>query len=129
MAKLEPGETYALDSTWLPARMDRNLTNVTEAGLIGKPLVAHRTGGSVELSGSLGVFFSGQLRAFLYGSGGEARGDVVIENVQPQKLIELRQSISAPRNVHRISIHLIDNQDMDRGSLGEIPVEGESDGH
>jgi hypothetical protein len=127
MVTLGPGDIYALDTNWLPSRMSRNLTTVTDAGLVGKPLSAHRRAGKIELSGSFGVFFPGQLRAFLYGQEGSGKGEVALQAVRPQDPIELRQTIAAPESVGRISIHLIDSKGVDRGSLGEVLVTGGDD--
>src|ERR1700761_1882058 len=66
MALLGPGESYAFDTDWFPSRLSGELATVTEAGLVGKPLTARRRGGEVELSGTFGVFFPGELKAYFY---------------------------------------------------------------
>jgi hypothetical protein len=129
MAVLGPGETYAFDTNWFPSRLSRDFTTVADAGLIGKPLVARRTAGKLDLSGSFGVFFPGKLKAYLYDERGLEVNEVALESVRPQDLVALHQTIAAPRNVARVSIHLIDSNGADRGALGEVFVTINDEGH
>src|SRR5246127_2103043 len=85
MAVLGPGETYAFDTTWFPSRLSGDLVTVTEAGLVAQPLVARRNGEKIDLSGSFGVFFPGELKAFLYDEGGRGTNEVTLEAVHPQE--------------------------------------------
>src|SRR6201987_605277 len=119
MAELGPGETYTMDTRWLPCRMGPELQDVTDAGVIGKPLTAVRNGGNVELSGRFGVFFPGTLEAYLYDRSGHERGRVNMQAASPKGLIDLNRSIAAPETVVRVSLHLVDNRNVDRGALGE----------
>jgi hypothetical protein len=129
MAVLGPGETYAFDTNWLPSRLSGDLTSVTEAGLVAQPLMARRNGDNIDLSGSFGVFFPGELKAFLYDEGGLGTGEVTVEAVHPQEPIILHQAIAAPKNIARVSIHLIDSSGVDRGALGEVFVTINDEGH
>jgi hypothetical protein len=123
MAVLGPGETYTFDSNWLPSRLTGSFQTVTEAGLVGQPLVAQRTNDQINLSGSFGVFFPGELKAFLYNHGGVQTGEVSVMTVRPQDPVELHLSIPAAANIARVSLHLIDSNGVDRGGLGEVFVE------
>ncbi len=129
MAVLGPGQTYAFDTNWFPSRLSPEFTTVTEAGLVGKPLAAHRAAGKITLSGSFGVFFPGELQAFLYDDGGRQQRQVTLEAVRPQDPITLHQTIAAAGNVNRVSIHLIDSSGVDRGALGEVFVTINEEGH
>jgi hypothetical protein len=111
-----------MDTAWFPSRMGRDFHTVTDAGLIGRPLVATRDGGNINLSGSFGVFFPGKLAAYLYDTGGLGTGHVSLQSVNPQDEVELHQPIAAAKDVARVSLHLIDGNDVDRGSLGEVFV-------
>ena len=122
MVTLGPGETYAFDTNWFPSRLAGDFNTVTEAGLVGKPLVARRNGGKIDLSGSFGVFFPGELKAFLYNEGGLETSEVSLQAVHPQEPVTLRQPIEAAKNIARVSIHLIDGSGVDRGALGEVFV-------
>jgi hypothetical protein len=127
MAEMGPGETYTMDTRWFPCRMGPELQDVTDAGVIGKPLTALRNGNNIELSGRFGVFFPGTLEAYLYDRSGNQRGRVTVEAASPRDLIDLHYSLPAPENVVRVSLHLVDGKNVDRGALGEAllnPVEG-----
>jgi hypothetical protein len=129
MAVLGPGETYAFDTTWFPSRLSGDLTTVTEAGLVARPLVARRNGDKIDLSGSFGVFFPGELKAFLYDEGGVGASEVALEAVRPQDPVTLHQAIAAPKKIARVSLHLIDSSGVDRGPLGEVFVTINDEGH
>jgi hypothetical protein len=122
MMVLAPGETYAMDTSWFPSRMGREFHTVTNAGVVGQSLVATMDGGNIDLSGSFGVFFPGELVAYLYGKNGAERGHVPLQSVSPQDEVELHHVIPAVKDVVRVSVHLIDRNDVDRGALGEVFV-------
>ena len=119
LAVLGPGESYTFDTTWFPSRLSREFNTVTEAGMVGRPLSAHRSSDRIELSGDFGVFYAGELRAYLYDEGGFGRGEMTLRTVRPQDRIVLKQSIAADKRIVRVSIHLIDSNGLDRGALGE----------
>jgi hypothetical protein len=122
MAVLAAGETYAMDTSWFPSRIGTDFHTVTEAGMVGQPLAATRDGGNINLSGSFGVFFPGKLEAYLYEKGGLGSGHVPLLSVNPQDEVELHQAIAAANNIVRVSVHLIDSSNVDRGALGEVFV-------
>jgi hypothetical protein len=82
--------------------------------------LARRTAGKLDLTGTFGVFFPGELKAYLYDDGGLEQSEVPLEAVHPQDLIALHQTIAADKNIARVSIHLIDINGADRGALGEV---------
>jgi hypothetical protein len=129
MVMLGPGETYAFDTNWFPSRLHGDFSTVTDAGLVAQPLTARRTAARVELSGSFGVFFPGELKAFLYDEKGLGTSEVSLEAVRPQEPVILHQTIAAPGNIGRVSIHLIDSSGVDRGALGEVFVTINDEGH
>lgn len=123
MATLAPGETYTMDSQWFPTRAtDTTIGTVTDAGLIVKPLTAVRSAGTIEISGSFGVFFPGELRVFMFDAQGTERDETPLQAVQPQDAIVVHQAIAAKPGVARISVHLIDSSGLDRGALGEVSL-------
>jgi hypothetical protein len=95
---------------------------------VGRPLVAKKSAGKLELSGSFGVFFPGALKAYLYDEAGAETGEVSLQSVQPQDLVQLSQTITTTKSVARVSIHLIDSSGLDRGPLGEVFVTGRDKG-
>ncbi len=130
MIVIGPGEAYNFDTTWFPSRLDGGgFSTATEAGLVAEPLAVHRNGDQLNLSGSFGVFFPGELKAFLYDNGGLAIGEVSLESVRPQDPITLHQAIPAAKKVVRVSLHLIDSKGLDRGALGETFATMNQEGH
>lgn len=119
MAVLEPGQIYTMDTRWFPCRMGPELKDVTDAGVIGKPLAVVRNADGLELNGEFGVFFPGKLVAYLYDRGGTQTGQVTLQAVSPKDLIDLHRNVPAPANVVRVSLHLLDLHNVDRGALGE----------
>ena len=122
LVRLDPGDTYAMDTQWCPTRMGSDLKAVTYAGAIGRPLSAISTGGGVALAGQFGVFFAGTLEVRCYDKGGARRGALPLGGVTPSELVALQQTVQAPANTTRVSLHLIDRFGMDRGALGEVAV-------
>jgi len=122
MIRLAPGETYAMDTQWYPTRMGSNFKAATYAGVIGQPLTATRTTDGLALAGEFGVFFAGKLEARFYGRGGMRVGIVPVMDVTPRKLVMLRETVKAPLETTRVSLHLVDPKGLDRGPLGEVTV-------
>jgi hypothetical protein len=122
MVVLKPGETYALDTKWFPTRIAARAKSVTDAGVTDSGLTVSKSGSSVLLSGSFGVFFPGNLTAYLFDSGDVRTGVVPLQSVSPLEIVNLRREIPASPTTARISIHLIDERGIDRGSLGEASI-------
>ncbi|MGD0010732.1 MAG: hypothetical protein ABSE93_19585 [Terriglobia bacterium] len=122
MVSLPPGGTYTLDSEWFPTRSSPVLVDVTDAGAVERPLEVRRVAGALHLTGSFGVFYPGRLAARLFDQRGVLLGDVSMGNAKPFGAVSLDQRLSAPENTSRVALHLLDDQGLDRGSLGEASV-------
>ncbi len=122
LVTLAPGETYAFDTEWFPTRMTPQLLDATDAGVIGRRLAAVSAAGGVRLTGMFGVFYPGRLVAHLYDAQGFALKSMELKKVDPQESVSLDTTISAPPEAARISLHLLDEHGLDRGSLGEVKV-------
>lgn len=123
MAVLTPGQTYTMDSQWFPTRASHApIDSVTDAGLVIRPLTAARIAGKIEISGSFGVFFPGELRVFMYDAEGTDKNEMPLQAVRPQDAIDMHQTVAATLDIARISLHLIDTSGLDRGALGEVLI-------
>jgi hypothetical protein len=123
MCHLRPGEACQLETDWFPTRADSEFYGVTEAGTLIKPLQAMRLeSGKVKLSGSFGVFFSGKLVAHFYDEHGASTEALTVAEVSPNDLVVLDKEISSSGKPARVSLHLEDQNGLDRGALGEIPI-------
>jgi len=119
LVELQPGQTYAMDTSWWPTRADNQVRGVTDAGVILSPLATATSDSSLLLSGSFGVFFPGQLQARLFDNQGAEQERTDLQTVAPQTRVNLHREIQPAKWPARVSIHLIDDRGIDRGSLGE----------
>jgi len=128
MVKLYPGESYSFDTEWFPTRGDSSFQSVKDPGVILKPLRAIEGGDGekIDITGTFGVFFPGQLVAYFYSSRGSTMGTQPVVAVDPRKVVSLQSSVAFGGHPGRISLHLIDTNGLDRGSLGEVLIEGSS---
>jgi hypothetical protein len=122
MIRLDPGGSYALDTWWFPVRAGKRLISVAPAGVIERGLVASLKPDGIHLSGSLGVFFPGNLHAHVFDQHGVERSVVALQSVDPLKTVELNRTIKVSSEATRIVIHLHDERGVDLGSLGEATV-------
>ena len=125
MVRLEPGESYNFDTQWFPTRADRDFQDTADAGVIMQPLHAARSadGDKISLAGSFGVFYSGKLEARIYDAHGMLLGVRPLMEVDPRNPVLLQATVADAARAGRISVHLADTNGLDRGSLGEVPVE------
>jgi hypothetical protein len=123
LCRLRAGESCEFDTEWFPARADGEIHGVVDAGILVKPLHASRMeNGRISLTGSFGVFFPGRLLVRLYDQQGASVGTIPGADVTPTQLVTLQTEISADTKANRVSLHLVDTNGGDRGSLGEVPV-------
>jgi hypothetical protein len=78
--------------------------------------------GKITITGSFGVFFPGHMLVHLYDQQGASLGTIFGADVSPTELVTLQTEISANTQAARVSLHLLDTNGVDRGSLGEVPV-------
>jgi hypothetical protein len=119
LVTLVPGESYAFDSEWFPTRMTPHLANVTDAGVIGRELAATPVAGGLRLTGFFGVFYAGRLLARLYDARGVLLKTLEATKADPLQAVSLDTTLPAPPETDRVSLHLLDERGLDRGSLGE----------
>ena len=121
LCRLRPGESCILDTEWFPARGSSKFQSVSDAGIIMRPLRPSRQpNGKIKLSGDFGVFFAGRLIARLYDEHGASLGSKPVLEVSPTNLVSLNSEISVSEKTARISLHLEDENGVDRGSLTQV---------
>jgi hypothetical protein len=121
--RLRPGETCNLETEWFPTRAGGEFHGVTDAGIVLRPLRASALeNGKLKLSGSFGVFFSGRLVARFYDERGRSLGAMPVMDVNPTEPVSLEAEVAAPGKPARLSIHLEDDNGLDRGLLQEVHV-------
>lgn len=123
MCKLRPGETCDFETEWFPTRSGNEFHGVTDAGILIRPLRANALeNGKIKLSGSFGVFFSGRLVARFYDEHGRSLGFLPVVDVNPAEPVSLELEIVPPGKPARLSLHLEDENGVDRGHLQEVRV-------
>ena len=123
MCRLRPGESCDFETEWFPTRAGSEFHGVTDAGIVTRPLRAiGLQNGKIKLSGSFAVFFPGRLVARFYDERGRSLGALPVVDVNPAEPVLLESEIVAPGKPARLSLHLEDEQGIDRGSLQEVRV-------
>jgi hypothetical protein len=123
MCRLRPGEACDLETEWFPTRAGSEFHGVSDAGIVIRPLRTTGLGnGKVKLSGSFGVFFSGRLVARFYDERGRNLGTIPVVDVNPAEPVSLEAEIAPPGKPARLSVHVEDENGVDRGSLQEVRV-------
>jgi hypothetical protein len=129
LVELRPGEARDLDTEWFPTRSGSEFHGVADAGVVVHPLQAARfDNGHIRLSGSFGVFFRGRLVVHLYNEHGASVGTTPLSQVDPADLVVLETELTPSARTSRISLHLQDENGLDRGSLQEVQV-GTAENH
>jgi hypothetical protein len=119
MVRLQPGETYAMDTEWYPTRVGKDVLEVTVAGVVAKHL---RVSNGRKLTGTFGVFYPGKVIASFLDKDGKQISEVKLRRVTPKELVNLEEKISFPKGANRLALHLIDSHSQDRGLLDEVSV-------
>jgi hypothetical protein len=122
MVRLLPGKTYALDTNWFPTRADKGFKTVTNAGMVGSPLVVSSTTGGIQLMGTFGVFVPGKLEAQLFDNHGNLITKIPLQAVSPSEIVELKMEVKAPAQTARVSLRVLDQDGKDQGALDEARV-------
>jgi hypothetical protein len=125
MCHLRPGESCIMDTEWFPTRAGAEFHGVSNAGVLIRPLKARRLANdAVKLAGTFGVFYSGRLVAHFYDQRGASVAATSIMDVNPTEVVTLERDF-LPGKVARVSLHVVDENGVDRGSLQEVTVESE----
>jgi hypothetical protein len=124
MATIAPGQTYAMDTKWYPARAGTEFAGVAEGGLIAEPLLAARTGPGVRISGSFGVFFPGRVIVQFMDARGEELTTLRFGNAEPAEPLKLSEEVKVPSGTRRVKVSVEGQHGENRGVLGETAVTG-----
>jgi len=128
MCRLKPGEECSFNTDWFPTRTASDIRDVSDAGLIVRPLrFLRRHDGKLQLSGAFGVFYAGHLVANYYDGRGVKLAAVQIADASPAELVDLHTEVSPGGKAARVSLHLIDEAGVDRGALQEVRLTAEDD--
>jgi hypothetical protein len=122
MVRLQPGETYAMDTAWYPTRLGKEVLAVTDAGAVAEHLRIAGAAGNWTLTGTFGVFFEGKVAARFLDKAGKQLSEKTLKTANPLEPLKLAEKVSLPRGTSRVALHLIDSQARERGLLEEVSV-------
>ncbi len=122
MCKLRPDDSCSFETEWFPTRAGNEFHGVTDPGILIRPLRATQAAGKVKLSGSFGVFFAGHLVARFYDAHGSFLGVATVTDVSPNEAVSMDKEVTPPGNAARVSLHLLDENGIDRGALNEVQI-------
>jgi len=122
LVRLQPGETYAMDTEWFPTRGGRDFAGVTEGGVIAERLHVQNASGSSRLVGTYGVFYAGKLVAEFLTGDRKVIGKKTLRGVAPQVVARVDEKIRIPQDAERVVLRIVDAHGRDRGRLDEISL-------
>jgi hypothetical protein len=122
IVKLDPGQTYAMDTEWNPVRLGQPVLDVSSAGVCAEALQATRKSNGIHLHGKFAVFISGKLEAQTSDATGAKLKNVSLGSVGVDHTVDLDQVISVPKEAAQVSLHMIDAAGKDRGVLGTAKI-------
>ena len=121
--RLSPGDACSFETEWFPTRAGSEFHGVTDAGIVIRPVkVIHVEGGKIRLSGSFAVFFSGRLVAHFYDEHGSSIATLSVADVSPAEPVSLETEVVPSGKAARVSLHLEDENGVDRGALQEVHI-------
>ena len=123
LIELPPAGSYTMDTEWFPTRIGKNLTTVTQTGVVERPLTAIASSKGILLSGAFGVFSPGQLVAYSLDARGVEITSVELLTVDPKTAIDLNAVVMTPKTTVSIAVHFKDDHGIDRGVLCEARVQ------
>jgi len=116
---LAAGQSYAMETEWLPARAGGDLKTVTPMAVFGKPIQANQARGNTLLTGEFSVFLPGSLFAIFQDAGGKQVAQVSLRRVDPREKIALRAEIKTPPHTSVVLLMLRGADGRTLGSLGD----------
>jgi hypothetical protein len=122
MVRLPPGETYAMDTEWLPVRAGKGLLEVADAGVITEHLRVFGAHESQKLTGKFGVFSGGKLVAQFQDDLGKTISQKTLRTVTPLAPVELDQNVHIPKSASRVTLKLVTSRAREQLLLDEVSV-------
>jgi len=123
MARLQRGETYAMDTEWFPTRAGKDFLGITDAGVIIEHLFISGEPEAPKLTGRFGVFFRGKIVAKFMDKNGKQISELKLKSVTPEESVKLEERIRIPKGASRVALYLSDPQGRERGILDATSVE------
>lgn len=92
----QPGESHSFQIEWGACRTAGRIVDVQPGGCASQKLSAQPVSGEVRLTGSFGVFDSGQLLLTWLDAAGEVIGSIILREVSPDRLVAFDEVLQPP---------------------------------
>lgn len=123
IVKLQPNETYAMDTTWNPVRIDKAPKLMTNVGVVTQKLSATLHADNMTLTGSFSVFTGGELTALFMNKRGIEVNRRVLRQVRPEEMVVLNDTVPVTTNIDRVVLKLFSASGADYGILDKVRIE------
>jgi hypothetical protein len=120
IVRLQPGESYVMDTQWSPVRAGKDFRTLTPAGLVGRPLSACLSKDGIRIAGTFGTFFPGKLSAHMLDRAGAEQAVVMLRDVDPLEVVTVDEKLAPVRLADRVSLRL--DGTVRHGTLGEASI-------
>ncbi len=123
IVRQQPNETYAMDTTWSPIRINNFPQAVTNAGVVTQRLSATRHGENTTLNGTFSTFIAGNLTAVFMSGHGTELSRHVLREVHPEENVVLDDHVPFVSEAMQVVVKLFDVRGEDHGILDKANIE------
>ena len=124
VATLRPGQETTLVEEWFACVCGGPVLDVTEAGVVARPLSLSRGEGKLWVEGRFGVFYLGKAAVVFRDAQGKALRRLECGPVSPLEPLVLNRQVELPRGTARIALEVSDQSGKHVGNLGVIVLGG-----
>jgi len=124
VATLRPAQETTLVEEWFACVCGGPVLDVTEAGVVARPLSLSRGEGKLWVEGRFGVFYLGKAAVVFRDAQGKALRHLECGAVGPLEPLELNRQVELPRGTARIALQVSDQSGKHVGNLGVIVLGG-----
>ncbi len=125
---LEPGATYAMDTTWNPVRMTDAPRTVTGAGVVSERLRVTRQGSGAMVSGRVTPFARGAVALVWVGRDGRELGRRVLKQGGPGEEVAVGEMMPVPDGASVVRLVSIGGRGGGDGVLDEAGIGSSANG-
>jgi hypothetical protein len=119
---LAPRESTTLAQDWFAARCPGPVLDVTDAGVVARPLSLLRDGARTWVEGTFGVFYVGSASVVFRDSDGKELERSSVGSVDPRAIIRLDHTVDLPPRTAEVSLEVADPDGRPIGHLGIITL-------
>jgi len=120
VANLRPGQETTLVEEWFACRCAEPVLDVTEAGVVSRPLSLSRGEGKLWVEGRFGVFCEGKAAVVFRNAQGKALRHLECGPVGPLEPLVLNRQVELPGGTASIALEVCDQSGKPVGNLGVI---------